>query len=132
MMRNDKMKKCMFSRVLRKLANTWKRWGIALITIFLGLFSGIFIVVGIVIFIDGLFLIKDTFNYDDTIDTKGIITHISSHKSYYASKPHLIHDIYVPYNVQNEKLESILNTYYHSDFYEGKEIDIYYHKNNPS
>ncbi len=87
----------------------------------------VFILIGISLFIIGILVCKNTFNYEDKIDTKGTITEIIVD---YDSDGDANYDVYVSYIINGEEYESKLNSY-SSSFYEGKIIDIYYDKNNP-
>lgn len=89
----------------------------------------IFASMGVIFFIIGLIAIKSIFNYENKVDTVGTITEISS---YYSNSKHdRNYEVYVSYTVEGKKYESRLNTY-SSSFYKGKEIDIYYDKDNPN
>ncbi len=90
-----------------------------LIWILFAICGAIFIIIGVVIF-------GSIFNYKNKADTVGTITEISSHNSNNKD-----HEVYISYNVDGKEYESKLNGY-SSSFYEGKEIDIYYDKDNPS
>lgn len=83
---------------------------------------------GEIIVIIGLVVCVNTFNYSNKVDTIGIITEISSYGS---TKRNRSHEVYVSYTVEGKEYESILNSY-SSGFYEGKEIEMYYDKDNPS
>lgn len=87
----------------------------------------IFAGIGIIFILVGIVLCINTFNYDNKIYTTGTITDISSHRNY---NGHRSHDVYVSYNVNGVEYESRLGSY-SSGFYEGKEIEIYYDKDNP-
>lgn len=84
--------------------------------------------IGIVFVIVGIVLFSYIFNYENKIETKGVITNISSYKK---SNGERANDVYVSYYVDGKKYESKLNGY-SSSFKEGKEIDIYYDKDNPN
>ena len=88
----------------------------------------IFASIGITFVIIGLVLFGNIFNYADKVDTIGIITKISSYGS---TDNDINYKVYVSYIVDGKEYESMLNGY-SSSFYEGKEINIYYDKNNPS
>ena len=88
----------------------------------------IFASIGIIFVIIGLVLFGNIFNYADKVDTIGIITKISSYGS---TDNDINYKVYVSYIVDGKEYESMLNGY-SSSFYEGKEINIYYDKNNPS
>ena len=89
----------------------------------------IFASIGAILIIIGLVVFGSIFNYEDKVDTVGTITEISSY--YSNDKYNRNHEVYVSYIVDGKEYESKLNSYF-SSFYEGKEIDIYYDKNNPS
>lgn len=88
--------------------------------IFAGI-GAIFVLIGTVVCIN-------IFNYNNKIETTGIITDISSYKGTDGDRKY---SVYVSYNVNGKEYESELNTY-SSSFYEGKEIEIYYDKDNPN
>ncbi len=87
----------------------------------------IFTIVGILFIIIGAIIGGNILNYENKIDTKAIITDISSYTN---SKGNRNYEVYVSYIVEGKEYKSRLNGY-SSNFYEGKEIDIYYHKDNP-
>lgn len=88
----------------------------------------IFAIMGVIFVIIGLIVCKNVYNYDDKVETVGIITEISSYLDYDNERNYTV---YVSYTVEGEKYESILNGY-SASFYEGKEIKIYYDKDDPS
>lgn len=88
----------------------------------------IFAGVGLIFTIIGIIIVSNIFNYKNKIDTKGVITEISSYRN---SNGNRNHNVYVSYNIDGKEYESRLNSY-SSDFYEWKEIDIYYDKDNPN
>lgn len=89
----------------------------------------IFASIGAIFVIIGLAVFGSIFNYENKVDTVGTITGISS---YYSGTNHnRNHEVYVSYTVDGKEYESRLNSY-SSSFYEGKEIDIYYDKDNPN
>ena len=88
----------------------------------------IFAGIGGVFFIIGIFIMVGIFsNYANAVDTKGTITEIRS----YGSSDDRSHDVYVSYVVDGKEYVSELNAY-SSTYYKGKEIKIYYDKNNPN
>ncbi len=87
----------------------------------------LFAIIGGIFVISGLILSRSILNYDNKIDTVGTITKISS---YYGDDSRN-REVYVSYVVDKERYEARLNSY-SSSFYEGKEIDIYYDKDDPS
>ncbi len=92
-----------------------------LIWIIFASMGAIFVIIGLVIF-------SNVFNYTNKVDTVGTITEISSYRN---TNHNRNHEVYVSYTVEGKEYESILNSY-SSSFYEGKEIEIYYDKDNPS
>lgn len=88
----------------------------------------IFIGIGIIFLVIGIFICFDIFNYDNKVDTVGVITEITP---YTDSDYDLKHEVNVSYTVEGKQYKSRLNGY-SSDFYEGKEIEIYYNKDNPN
>ena len=87
----------------------------------------IFANLGIIIIIVGVIVKNTIYNYDNKIETTGIITEISYHRDIDDNREY---DVYVSYTVEGKKYETKLNGY-SSNFYEGKEIKIYYDKDNP-
>ncbi len=87
----------------------------------------IFFVVGLIFSIIGVLVCTNTFNYVNKIDTVGIISEITTYRGVDGDRAY---NVYVTYNVNGREYNSRLNTYA-SNFYEGKEIDIYYDKDNP-
>lgn len=88
----------------------------------------IFANLGIIIIIVGVIVKNTIYNYDNKIETTGIITEISYHRDIDDNREY---DVYVSYTVEGKKYETKLNGY-SSNFYEGKEIKIYYDKDNPN
>ena len=88
----------------------------------------IFASIGAIFVIIGLVVFGNIFNYANKVDTVGTITEISSYRN---TNHNRNHEVYVSYTVEGKEYESILNSY-SSSFYEGKEIKIYYDKDNPS
>ncbi len=84
----------------------------------------VFAAIGTLFLIIGLPTSINRFNYKNKIETIGTISEISNDRNDN-------YKVYVSYKVDNENFESRLNAYSES-FYEGKEINIYYDKNNPS
>lgn len=87
----------------------------SLIWIIFATIGGIFVILGLTLF-------GSIFNYTNKIDTTGTITEISSYRD---------NKVYVSYTVDGKEYESMLSGY-SSNFYEGKEIKIYYDKDNPN
>lgn len=88
----------------------------------------IFASIGTIFVIIGAILCINIFNYDNKIDTIGTITNISSYRNNNGNRDY---QVYVSYNVNGKEYESRLNSY-SSSFYEGKEVEIYYDKDNPN
>lgn len=88
----------------------------------------IFIIIGTIFVSIGIVICLNVFNYENKVETVGVITQISSYKD---SEDARKYNVYVSYNINGEEYESKLNGY-SSSFYEGKEIDIYYDKDNPN
>lgn len=87
----------------------------------------IFASIGLIFVVIGLAMSGNIFNYANKVDTVGIITEIIP---YTTSDNSINHKVYVSYTVEGNEYESMLNSY-SSGFYEGKEIEIYYDKDNP-
>ena len=88
----------------------------------------LFASIGLLFVVIGIFLCKDILNYENKIETTAIITQISSYRGGNGDRNH---EVYVSYFIDENKQEARLNSY-SSSFYEGKEIEIYYDKDNPS
>lgn len=88
----------------------------------------IFFGIGMIFVVIGIFISLYVFNYENKIDTTGVITEINTYRGRDNEKKY---DVQVAYEVKGKEYESSLNVY-SSSFYEGKEIDIYYDKNNPN
>ena len=88
----------------------------------------IFAIIGTMFVIIGLTVFGTRNNYENKVDTKGTITEISSYRDSTGDDEH---EVYVSYTVGGRRYKSKLNGY-SSSFYEGKEIDIYYDKDNPN
>ena len=88
----------------------------------------IFASIGAIFVIIGLVVFGNIFNYANKVDTVGTITEISSYRN---TNHNRNHEVYVSYTIEGKEYESILNSY-SSSFYEGKEIKIYYDKDNPN
>lgn len=87
----------------------------------------IFAIIGAIFVTVGLILIGSVFNSANKVETTGIITRISLSRS----SENESYKVYVSYVVKGDEYESILNGY-SSSFYEGKEVEIYYDKDNPN
>lgn len=88
----------------------------------------IFAGLGLLFILIGIFICINTFNYENTINTTGTITNITTHKDIDGDTEH---EVYISYNIDGKEYESKLNGY-SSSFYEGKQIEIYYDKDNPN
>lgn len=88
----------------------------------------IFTVIGAIFLIVGMIICLPMLNRENKIETTGVITGISTYRY---GKGNSTYHILVSYKVNGEEYESNLKGY-SSDFYEGKEIEIYYDKNNPA
>ena len=88
----------------------------------------IFAIIGAILVVIGFILFGSVFNYNNKIETTGIITEIWSSRD---SDNNRNHKVYVSYVAEGNEYESTLNGY-SSSFYEGKEIEIYYDKDNPN
>ena len=86
-----------------------------------------FISLGIILAIGGLILYFVIFNYENKVDTIGKISKVALYRDMNDNQKY---EVYVLYSVDGEQRESKLNGY-SSQFYEGKEIKIYYDKDNP-
>ncbi len=91
----------------------------------------IFISIGAIFIIIGLILCRNIFTYANKIETTGTITEILLHRSNDPDEYDDENEVYVSYVVEGKKYESRLRAY-SPDFYEGKEIEIYYDKDNPN
>lgn len=85
-----------------------------------------FTVIGLFFFIIGAFLCYGAFNLEDKIYTTGVISEIIT-KNGIDGDEHLV---YVTYEVDDKTYNTQLN-FYSTNFYEGKEIDIYYMSGKP-
>lgn len=88
----------------------------------------IFFGIGLIFIIIGIVICANIFNYKNKVETTGIITEIGSYRDLDGQREN---SVYVEYTVDGRVYESALNGY-SSNFYEGKEIEIYYDINNPS
>lgn len=87
----------------------------------------VFFSFGLIFTIIGIIICMITFNYENKVDTVGTITDISIYRGNRNTK----HQTLVKYSVDDKEYESMLNSY-SSSFYVGKEIDIYYDRDNPN
>ena len=88
----------------------------------------IFAIVGAALLIVGINAASNVFNYSNKIETTGVITRISVYRD---SDGDSSYKVYVSYVAEGNRYESTLNGY-SSSFYEGKEVEIYYDKDNPN
>jgi len=90
----------------------------------------LFLSVGTLFLIIGIFMSSGIFLIDeqDRVYTNAIITHIDTNHD---SDGDTDHDVYIKYSANGKEYESQLNLY-SSSYYEGKEIEVYYDKNDPS
>lgn len=88
----------------------------------------IFMIVGMVFLIVGIIFGISRINYDNKVNTTAVITEITSYRG---SNGNRKYDVYVSYYVNGKEYNSKLGGY-SSSFYEGKEIEIYYDKDNPT
>lgn len=85
----------------------------------------IFIFVGIIFFVIGI-ASSNMLGYQNKVNIIGTITEL-----YPSNDNETGYKVYVTYNVDGVEYESLLNGY-SSNFYIGKEIEIYYDKDNPN
>lgn len=89
----------------------------------------IFSLAGVVFLIVGATLIfANNSDVEDRVFVTGVITEISSYRDNDGERKQ---NVYVSYDVDGRRYESKLNAY-SSSFKEGKEIEIYYDRNNPT
>lgn len=87
-----------------------------------------FFLVGLCFLVIGIKLCYDQMaNKENLVDIKGVIEEIVEYQD---RDGDWNRRVYVSYEVKGVKYKSELNVYF-SSFYEGKQIDIYYDKNNP-
>ena len=87
----------------------------------------LFIIVGAIFLLIGIITIGKNMN-KNTIDTVGTIEYM---EPYTDSNGNRSYRVYVSYCVEGQEYESRLNGY-SSSFYTGKQLEIYYNKDNPS
>lgn len=87
-----------------------------------------FFVAGLIFFVVGGIWSAKVFNYENKIETTGIITDMEAYRDIDGD---VDYDVYVSYNVNGKEYESRLNSY-SATFYQGKKIDIYYDKEDPN
>lgn len=88
----------------------------------------VFMGFGILFILLGTVICLQVFRYDHKIETTGIITEIIPYREHSGDTDY---HVYVSYRVGGKEYESELNSY-SSDFYEGREITIYYDEKNPN
>lgn len=88
---------------------------------------GMFAAIGILFTVIGVKISMNTFNYENKVETTGTITSITSHRD---SDGDTSHTVYVSYEVDGVIYESSLGGY-SSSYKKGKEIEIYYDKDDP-
>lgn len=97
-------------------------------TFFLFLFCIIFMFSGVLVTVLGIGITRDYNEFVKTAKyTKGEIKEIITTRD---SDGDASHDVYVKYIVDGEEYE-VKSNYYTSSMYVGKEIGVYYDKNNP-
>lgn len=85
----------------------------------------IFFIIGAIFFAVGIAMCISTFT-SEKVETTGIISEIET----YRSGDEYRHKVYIEYEVDGKVYNSLLNNYM-SNYYEGKEIDIYYNPDFP-
>ena len=88
----------------------------------------VFIIMGVILLVITLYVNNTSTSKENRVETTGIITKI---ESYTDMRNERYYDVYVSYNVNGIEYVSILNVWIRG-FYEGKEIEIYYDRNNPT
>lgn len=86
---------------------------------------GIFFAVGMLFLIIGTVISIEKFNYDDIVETKGVISDITVK----GSGDNTTHTVTVKYYVDGMECQSILGSY-SSSYRVGKTIEMYYHEDN--
>ena len=87
----------------------------------------VFLIMGLAFLITGIAICFNIFNYDNKEMTTARIVAIITDRDYDGD---VSHDTIVSYTVDGREYESNLNAY-SGTYYEGKDIEIYYDKNNP-
>ena len=87
----------------------------------------VFVIMGAMLLGIVLYINNTSTRKEDRVETTGIITNIES----YMKSDETYYDVFVTYNVNGREYVSELNVWF-SGFYEGKEIKIYYDKNDPT
>lgn len=88
----------------------------------------IFLGVGLIFIVVGIVIGANYFNLKDKGETIATITDISTYRGSGGSRQY---DVMVKYKVDGKTYASLLNSY-SSNFYNGKEIEIYYDKEYPN
>lgn len=89
----------------------------------------LFTFIGIVFIIIGIGVLIMPFTIKNKVETTGVISSIN-YKYDETSRKEDMPDVRVSYIVDGQEYETALS-YYSSTFYEGKQLKIYYDKNNP-
>lgn len=88
----------------------------------------IFALVGTAIFIANVVMLIMPYTIKNKVETTGVISSIKHDQAAHSDDMPIVT---VTYTVDGEEKETILS-YYSSKFYEGKQLTIYYDKNNPN
>lgn len=88
----------------------------------------IFALVGTAFFIASIIMLIMPYTIKNKVETTGVISNIRRNQSAHSDDMPIVT---VTYTVDGEEKETILN-YYSTRFYEGKQLTIYYDKNNPN
>lgn len=89
----------------------------------------LFTFIGVVFLIIGLGVLIMPYTVRNKVETTGVISSIK-YKSNQLAHEEDMPSVTVTYIVDGKEYESVLN-YYSSNFYEGKQLKIYYDQNNP-
>lgn len=90
---------------------------------------GMFMVVGLLFFMLGIYImISQNISKENRVYTTAIIERIDRHTD---SDGDTHYDVFISYDVDGKIYQRELNSYM-SGYYEGKKIEVYYDKNNPS
>ena len=84
------------------------------------------LVSGLIMFVVGILICIETFDYSDKIETTGVISQIIPYTDSDGDKSY---HVYIKYYVNGDEYNSEFGGY-SSSYYVGKEIKIYYDKNN--
>ena len=88
-----------------------------------------FIVFGLLLLVLGMYIMLfQNISKEDRVYTKAVIQRIDTHTD---SDGDTHHDVFISYEVDGKIYQTELNSY-NSGYYEGKEIEVYYNKNNPA